>query len=321
MATPEGRGHPGASAGAPSNPAPPPPGPQVPEGLFVRCDGCQEIVYGRALRENLEVCPRCDYHLRLGARDRIEMLVDGAEYREITADIRSNDPLRFRDRVDYQARLRRGAEATGLDDAVIVVRAAIERTPIVLAVMEYGFIGGSMGVVVGEQITRAVEAACDERIPLIVVSCSGGARMQEGALSLMQMAKISSALAILDEERLPYISLLTHPTTGGVTASYAMLGDLNLAEPGALIGFAGPRVIQQTIRGELPPGFQRSEFLLRHGMLDRVVHRRELRSVLGGMLRFLYEPDTARTSPEEAAATTARSARTAPQPALVRAGG
>ena len=290
------------------------PGPQVPEGLFVRCDGCSEIVYGRALRENLEVCPRCDFHMRLGARERIEMLVDEGVYREISAGIRSNDPLRFRDRVDYRDRLRKGAEKTGLDDAVIVVRAEIERTPVVLAVMEYAFIGGSMGVVVGEQITRAVEAACDAQIPLVVVSCSGGARMQEGALSLMQMAKISSALAVLDEARVPYLSVLTHPTTGGVTASYAMLGDLNLAEPGALIGFAGPRVIQQTIRGELPPGFQRSEFLLRHGMLDRVVHRRELRGVLGSFLRFLHEPAGAAASAEE---DPAAAVRTAPEPALV----
>ena len=291
-------------------------GPQVPKGLFVRCDGCSEIVYGRALRENLEVCPRCDFHMRLGARDRIEMLVDEGVYREISGGIRSNDPLRFRDRVDYCDRLRKGAEITGLDDAIIVVRAEIERTPVVLAAMEYAFIGGSMGVVVGEQITRAVETACDARIPLIVVSCSGGARMQEGALSLMQMAKIASALAVLDDAGVPYISLLTHPTTGGVTASYAMLGDLNLAEPEALIGFAGPRVIQQTIRGELPPGFQRSEFLLRHGMLDRVVHRRELRGVLGGLLRFMYEPAGATASAEE---DTAAKVQTAPEPVLVRA--
>ena len=289
------------------------PGPQVPKGLFVRCDGCSEIVYGRALRENLEVCPRCDFHMRLGARDRIEMLADGGAYRELSGGIRSNDPLRFRDRVDYGERLRKGAEATGLDDAILVVQTEVERTPVVLAVMEYGFIGGSMGVVVGEHITRAVEAACDARIPLIVVSCSGGARMQEGALSLMQMAKISAALAVLDDERLPYISILTHPTTGGVTASYAMLGDLNIAEPGALIGFAGPRVIRQTIRGELPPGFQRSEFLLKHGMLDRVVHRRELRGVLGGLLRFMYEPAEAGVSAAAAAAVS-----TAREPALVR---
>ena len=291
------------------------PGPQVPQGLFIRCEGCSEIVYGRALRENLEVCPRCDYHMRLGARERIEMLADEGVYREISGGIRSNDPLRFRDRVDYADRLRKGAETTGLDDAIIVVRAEVERTPVVLAVMEYAFIGGSMGVVVGEQITRAVETACEARVPLVVVSCSGGARMQEGALSLMQMAKISSALALLDDARLPYISVLTHPTTGGVTASYAMLGDLNLAEPGALIGFAGPRVIQQTIRGELPPGFQRSEFLLRHGMLDRVVHRRELRSVLGGLLRFLYEPGETKARVEEDAAAV----QTAPEPAFVRA--
>ena len=309
MAMVDGRGDSGASADNR-------PGPQVPKGLFVRCDGCSEIVYGRALRENLEVCPRCDFHMRLGARDRIEMLVDEGVYREISGGIRSNDPLRFRDRVDYCDRLRKGAEITGLDDAIIVVRAEIERTPVVLAVMEYAFIGGSMGVVVGEQITRAVETACDARIPLIVVSCSGGARMQEGALSLMQMAKIASALAVLDDAGVPYVSLLTHPTTGGVTASYAMLGDLNLAEPGALIGFAGPRVIQQTIRGELPPGFQRSEFLLDHGMLDRVVHRRELRGVLGGLLRFMHEPAGATASAEE---DTAAKVQTAPEPVLVRA--
>ena len=309
MSMPDGRGNSGASADNR-------PGPQVPKGLFVRCDGCSEIVYGRALRENLEVCPRCDFHMRLGARDRLEMLVDEGVYREISGGIRSNDPLRFRDRVDYRDRLRKGAEITGLDDAIIVVRAEIERTPVVLAVMEYAFIGGSMGVVVGEEITRAVETACDARIPLIVVSCSGGARMQEGALSLMQMAKIASALAVLDDAGVPFVSLLTHPTTGGVTASYAMLGDVNLAEPGALIGFAGPRVIQQTIRGELPPGFQRSEFLLRHGMLDRVVHRRELRGVLGGLLRFMYEPAGATASAEEDAAA---QVQTAPEPALVRA--
>ena len=309
MSMAEGRGNSGASADNR-------PGPQVPKGLFVRCDGCSEIVYGRALRENLEVCPRCDFHMRLGARDRIEMLVDEGVYREISGGIRSNDPLRFRDRVDYCDRLRKGAEITGLDDAIIVVRAEIERTPVVLAVMEYAFIGGSMGVVVGEQITRAVETACDARIPLIVVSCSGGARMQEGALSLMQMAKIASALAVLDDAGVPYVSLLTHPTTGGVTASYAMLGDLNLAEPGALIGFAGPRVIQQTIRGELPPGFQRSEFLLDHGMLDRVVHRRELRGVLGGLLRFMHEPAGATASAEE---DTAAKVQTALEPVLVRA--
>ena len=309
MSMPDGRGNSGASADNR-------PGPQVPKGLFVRCDGCSEIVYGRALRENLEVCPRCDFHLRLGARERLEMLVDEGVYREISGGIRSNDPLRFRDRVEYRDRLRKGAEITGLDDAIIVVRAEIERTPVVLAVMEYAFIGGSMGVVVGEEITRAVETACDARIPLIVVSCSGGARMQEGALSLMQMAKIASALAVLDDAGVPFVSLLTHPTTGGVTASYAMLGDVNLAEPGALIGFAGPRVIQQTIRGELPPGFQRSEFLLRHGMLDRVVHRRELRGVLGSLLRFMYEPAGATASAEE---DTAAQVQTAPEPALVRA--
>ncbi len=269
------------------------PGPRVPPGLFVRCEGCAEIIYGKALRENQEVCPRCDHHRRLPARRRIESLLDGGEYEEIAEPLRSNDPLGFQDRAPYPARLAKGRRATGLDDAVLVARGRIERTPVVIAAMEYGFIGGSMGVVVGEQITRAVESAITERIPLIVVSCSGGARMQEGALSLMQMAKISAALALLDDEGIPYISVLTNPTTGGVTASYAMLGDLNIAEPGALIGFAGPRVIQQTIRGELPEGFQRSEFLLEHGMLDQVVHRKALRPTLGRLLRFLHDPQPA----------------------------
>lgn len=287
--------------------------PQVPEGLFVRCDGCSEVVYGRAVRENLEVCPRCDFHLRVSARDRIEMLADDGEYRILFGDLRSNDPLEFQDRLPYRERLRRGAAATGLDDAVLVARVRIERTPAVLCVMEYGFIGGSMGVVVGEQITRAIEVAGSERVPLVVVSCSGGARMQEGALSLMQMAKISAALAMLDDQGLPYLSVLTHPTTGGVTASYAMLGDLNLAEPGALIGFAGPRVIQQTIRGELPEGFQRSEFLLEHGMLDRVVHRRDLRRVLGTALRFFYDPA------DEPGAEEATAAEPVAEPAFLRA--
>ncbi len=269
------------------------PGPQVPPGLFVRCEGCSEIIYGKALRENREVCPRCDHHRKLSARQRIEYLLDDSAYEEFAEPLRSNDPLRFQDRVPYPARLAKGTRATGLDDAVLVVRGRIEHTPVVVAAMEYGFIGGSMGVVVGEQITCAIEAAITERVPLIVVSCSGGARMQEGALSLMQMAKISAALALLDDEGIPYISVLTNPTTGGVTASYAMLGDVNIAEPGALIGFAGPRVIQQTIRGELPEGFQRSEFLLEHGMLDQVVHRKALRPTLGRLLRFFHDPQPA----------------------------
>ena len=311
VSTPLGEAAPAPVASAPD--ASERPRPQVPKGLFLRCVGCSAIIYGRALRENLEVCPRCDFHMRLSARDRVRMLVDGGTARELPGGIRSNDPLRFRDRMDYYVRLRKASEKTGLDDAILVVRARIERTPVVLAVMEYGFIGGSMGVVGGEQITCAIETALDERRPLIIVSCSGGARMQEGALSLMQMAKISAALAAFDDEGLPFLSVLTHPTTGGVTASYAMLGDLNIAEPGALIGFAGPRVIQQTIRGELPEGFQRSEFLLRHGMLDRVVHRRELRGVIGALLRFLHDPEE---TPRRAAKPQTEPAR---EPVLVRA--
>jgi acetyl-CoA carboxylase carboxyl transferase subunit beta len=259
----------------------------VPEGLWVKCDSCKEIVYSRDLDRNLKVCPHCGHHFRIDARARIALLLDEPEPRELFAGISPTDPLSFRDTKRYRDRLKSYQQAVGERDAVIVVQGAIEEMPVVLAAMEYRFMGGSMGSVVGEKITRAAERAVDRKVPLIVVSASGGARMQEGVLSLMQMAKISAALSRLRTARLPYLSVLTDPTTGGVTASFAMLGDLNIAEPGALIGFAGPRVIEQTIRQSLPEGFQRSEFLLDHGFLDLVVKRAELKETLARCLRHL----------------------------------
>jgi acetyl-CoA carboxylase carboxyl transferase subunit beta len=259
----------------------------VPEGLWLKCEGCKEIVYSRDLDRNLKVCPKCGYHFRIDARARVALLLDDPQPRELFSGISPVDPLNFRDTKRYRDRLKSYQQAVGERDAVLVVQGTIEEIPVVLAAMEYRFMGGSMGSVVGEKITRAAERAAERKWPLIVVSASGGARMQEGVLSLMQMAKISAALARLRAARLPYISLLTDPTTGGVTASFAMLGDLNIAEPGALIGFAGPRVIEQTIRQSLPEGFQRSEFLLEHGFLDLVVQRSELKETVARCLRHL----------------------------------
>ena len=258
---------------------------RVPEGLWVKCPSCSQIIYNKDLAASLSVCTKCGHHFRLSASDRLRSLFDG-EWQEYDSGLTSIDPLKFTDTKPYQKRLDASIASTGLQDAVITATGTIEGVRCSVAAMEYGFIGGSMGVVVGEKITRAIERALAERLPVIIVSCSGGARMMEGALSLMQMAKISAALARLDRARLPYVSILTDPTTGGVTASFAMLGDFNIAEPKALIGFAGPRVIEQTIRQKLPEGFQRSEFLIEHGMLDMVVDRRELKNVLGRILRF-----------------------------------
>jgi acetyl-CoA carboxylase carboxyl transferase subunit beta len=259
----------------------------VPEGLWVKCDGCKEIIYSRELDRNLQICPKCGHHFRIDARQRIGLLLDEEEPRELFREIRPTDPLKFVDTKPYPARLKEYQKRTGAHDAVIVVEGGVEGLPVVLAVMEYAFMGGSMGSVVGEKITRAAELAGERGVPLVVVSASGGARMQEGVLSLMQMAKIAAALARLRDRGLPFLSILTDPTTGGVTASFAMLGDLNIAEPGALIGFAGPRVIQQTIGEELPEGFQRSEFLLEHGFLDLVVPRPELKGTVARCLRHL----------------------------------
>jgi acetyl-CoA carboxylase carboxyl transferase subunit beta len=259
---------------------------RVPEGLWVKCPDCSQIIYNKDLATNLSVCPKCAHHFRVSATERLKMLFDG-EWVEHDAGLTSTDPLNFTDTKPYKARLEASVAATGMKDAAIVASGALDGIPSVIAAMEYGFIGGSMGVVVGEKIARAIERAIDTRVPVIIVCCSGGARMMEGALSLMQMAKICGALARLDQARLPYIAVLTDPTTGGVTASFAMLGDLNIAEPKALIGFAGPRVIEQTIRQKLPEGFQRSEFLLEKGMLDLVVDRREMKALISSALRFM----------------------------------
>ena len=257
------------------------------EGLWVKCENCRQIIWKKDLEDNMNVCPKCEKHFRIDARTRLSQLMDDNQYEIFDANIASTDPLKFVDLKPYSSRLKQAQQDTGLKDAVINAHGKLMGRPVIASVMEYAFIGGSMGAVVGEAITRAVERAADTRTPLIIVSASGGARMMEGVISLMQLAKISSALAKLDNERVPYISLLTDPTTGGVTASFAMLGDLNIAEPGALIGFAGPRVIEQTVRQKLPAGFQRSEFLLQHGMLDAVVTRKQLKPYIGRALAFM----------------------------------
>jgi len=256
------------------------------EGLWVKCLGCRQPIYRPDLEANLNVCPKCQHHFKISARQRIDLLLEPG-YELVDQGLRSTDPLNFHDVKPYKQRLRKAQEETGLDDAILNAVGMMGQHHVVLSAMEYGFIGGSMGAVVGETIARAVDRARSERKPLIIVAASGGARMMEGVVSLMQMAKISTALAQLDDARVPYICVLTDPTTGGVTASFAMLGDLNIAEPGALIGFAGPRVIEQTIRQKLPEGFQRSEFLLEKGFLDAVVHRRDLKSYILRALDFM----------------------------------
>lgn len=255
----------------------------VPEGLWVKCGGCREIVYSKEVAKNGEICPKCGHHFRIDVDARVALLLDG-EATEVETGVTALDPLSFKDQKPYPDRLAEYRKRTGAEDAVRVFEGKLDSRDVVLAVMDYAFMGGSMGSVVGEKITRAVERALAQERPLIIVSASGGARMQEGVLSLMQMAKIAAALSRLRKAGIPYISILTDPTTGGVTASFAMLGDLNIAEPGALIGFAGPRVIQQTIRQELPEGFQRSEFLLEHGFLDAVVSRGDLKQTVATAL-------------------------------------
>ena len=257
------------------------------EGLWVKCDRCRQIIWKKDLDENFNVCPRCQRHFRIDARRRLEYLLDGNEYEVFDENLASTDPLHFVDVRAYGDRLRQAQTETGLKDAVINARGKLNGRDVVVSAMEYGFIGGSMGAVVGEAITRAIERAASKREPLIIVSASGGARMMEGVVSLMQMAKISAALARLDQAKVPYISILSDPTTGGVSASFALLGDLNIAEPEALIGFAGPRVIEDTIRQKLPEGFQRSEFLLEHGMLDAVMHRKDLKPYIARALDFM----------------------------------
>ncbi|HUP44683.1 MAG TPA: acetyl-CoA carboxylase, carboxyltransferase subunit beta [Thermoanaerobaculia bacterium] len=258
----------------------------IPEGLWVKCEECKEVIYRKEVEANLNVCTKCGHHFRLNARERFATLFDDDKYKEFATDVRSGDPLEFRDTKRYRDRLRVYQQRVGAGDAVLCAEGKIEGISTVICSMEYSFMGGSMGSVVGEKITQAIERCLERKQPLIIVSCSGGARMQEGILSLMQMAKISAALARLSEAGLPFISVLTDPTTGGVTASYAMLGDLNLAEPKALIGFAGPRVIEQTIRQTLPEGFQRAEFLVEHGMVDIITPRAELKPTIARFLRF-----------------------------------
>jgi acetyl-CoA carboxylase carboxyl transferase subunit beta len=256
------------------------------EGLWQKCEQCKQTLWKKDLDPTFHVCPQCNFHFRVTAGERLDRLFDEGQFTEYDRDLQSDDPLQFVDKKSYSLRLRQMKAATGMKDALMVGEGRVGGRTVCIAAMEPAFISGSMGVVVGEKITRAIERCLEKKRPLIIISCSGGARMQEGALSLMQMAKITGALAQMDRERLPYISAMTNPTTGGVTASYAMLGDLNIAEPGALIGFAGPRVIEQTIRQQLPEGFQRSEFLLQHGMLDAIVQRKDMKRYFVNALEF-----------------------------------
>ncbi len=258
------------------------------EGLWLKCESCSQIIWKKALDENFQCCPQCGHHFRLDARARLELLLDG-EYQEFDQGLASTDPLKFSDSRPYIEKLKAAQSATRLSDAVVAAAGTLAGRPVQICSMESKFIGGSMGAVVGEKVTRAIERSLSSRQPLVIVSATGGARMQEGAVSLIQMAKISAALMRLDDAKIPYISVLTDPTTGGVTASFAMLGDLNIAEPGALIGFAGPRVIEQSMRTKLPEGFQRSEFLLDHGFLDAVVQRAELKDYIARSLRFFCD--------------------------------
>ena len=257
------------------------------EGLWVKCDGCRQIIWKKDLEDNLNVCPKCEKHFRIDARSRLAQLLDDPNYEVFAADLVSVDPLKFVDLKAYASRLKQAREDTGLNDAIICARGKMSGRTMIVCAFEYAFIGGSMGAVVGEAITQAIEQATELKVPLVIVSSSGGARMMEGVVSLMQLAKITAALARMDDAKVPYVSVMTDPTTGGVTASFAMLGDLNIAEPGALIGFAGPRVIEQTIRQKLPQGFQRSEFLLEHGMLDAVVSRKQLKAYISRALDFM----------------------------------
>jgi acetyl-CoA carboxylase carboxyl transferase subunit beta len=258
------------------------------EGLFMKCPSCEQMLFRKDVEENLKVCPKCGYHFRISAAERLGLTLDDGDWEEeLDKDLVSTDPLNFVDTKSYKTRLEDMQKNTGLLDALVTVRGKVGGHDALVCAMELGFVGGSLGSVVGEKITRAIERAIESRSALIIFSASGGARMQEGAISLMQMAKISAALAMLDNAGLPFLSVLTDPTTGGVTASFAMLGDLNIAEPGAQIGFAGPRVIEQTIRQKLPEGFQRSEFLLKHGMLDAVIPRKDLAGFLARSLDFM----------------------------------
>jgi acetyl-CoA carboxylase carboxyl transferase subunit beta len=261
------------------------------EGLWTKCGACRAIIWKKDLETNWEVCPKCEHHFRMGARRRLELLLDDDVWTEHDAELASSDPLQFTDTKPYAQRLKDAQHKLGMKDAILTAEGRLNGRAVVCCSMEFGFIGGSMGAVVGEKVARAIDISLAKRQPLIIVSSSGGARMMEGVVSLMQLAKVSAALGRLDEARVPFISILTDPTTGGVTASYAMLGDLNIAEPGALIGFAGPRVIEQTIRQKLPEGFQTAEFLLEHGFLDAVVARKELKTYIAQALSFFLDSE------------------------------
>lgn len=260
---------------------------KIPEGLWVKCENCKEIIYKKELENNLKVCPKCKYHFRISAKERISLLIDANTFNELDSELRSNDPLGFKDTIPYKERLKENEKKSGLKEAAIYGDGKINGREVVLAVLDFAFMGGSMGTVVGEKVTRAAERAIEKKVPLIVVSSSGGARMQEGMFSLMQMAKTAQAVGRLKEAGLLYISVLADPTFGGVTASFAMLGDIIIAEPKSLIGFAGPRVIQETIKQQLPEGFQRAEFLLEHGMVDLVVERKELKNTIAKLIDLL----------------------------------
>ena len=259
---------------------------EMPDGLWIKCDSCGEIIYKKELEKKLFVCPKCDYHFRITSKDYIGILTDPRSFSEFNQNFKSADPLKFRDSKKYSERYKAAVKKAGITEAVVTGRGKIEKIDVVLAIMDFSFLGVSMGSVVGEKVSRAIDVALEEKRSLIILSASGGARMHEGVLSLMQMAKTSAKLALLSEAKLPFISVLTDPTTGGTTASYAMLGDVHVAEPGALIGFAGPRVIKQTIGQDLPAGFQRSEFLLEHGFIDVIIHRQELKNRIANLLRF-----------------------------------
>ena len=259
----------------------------MPDGLWTKCESCGEIVYNKKLEENCRVCTKCSFHFRMSAWERVKMLADTDTFQEYDIDIKPLDPLKFSDSKPYTERLAEAQKKTGLNEAVVTGQMTIEKMPAVLGVLDFGFMGGSMASVVGEKITRAIERAREKRLPLIIVCSSGGARMQEGILSLMQMSKTSAALGFFSEDSLPYISVVTNPTTGGVSASFASLGDIIISEPKALIGFAGPRVIKETIQQELPSGFQTAEFLLEHGMIDMITKRTELKSTLAGLISLL----------------------------------
>ena len=259
---------------------------EMPDGLWVKCDNCTEIIYKKELEKKLYVCPKCDYHFRINSKEYIKILLDKNSFKEFGENIKSADPLKFKDSKKYSDKYAASVKKTGLNDAVVTGYGQMDNIDVIVSIMDFTFLGGSMGSVVGEKISRSIDVALKEKKPLIILSASGGARMHEGVLSLMQLAKTSSKLALLSEANIPFISILTDPTTGGTTASFAMLGDVHIAEPGALIGFAGPRVIKQTIGQDLPPGFQRSEFLLEHGFIDTIVHRHELKSRIAQMLTF-----------------------------------